>query len=299
MMPTVSVIIPTYNRASRLVEAISSVMSQTLRDFEIIVVDDGSSDNTREILTAKFGQTFQYISKKHAGFPQRNSGIEQTSGKYIAFLDSDDLWVPDKLERQVGLMETSTADTGLVYCDCTVENHHRAGLCKRFRAGCNVRGHVFKEALLGKLMVSPSRVLVKRECLKAVGGFKEGRHRSEDTELWIRIARRYRVDFVDAPLVIKRHLGNNMMTDLTLLEDPVWLLRAVFDAPGCPKEIMRLKNQAYAIRWLHTISAYYKCGNVRGVWKCFLRALLLHPPSICPLHLRMLVRSPLQGLMWR
>ena len=120
----VSIIIPTYNSVSFVTEAIDSALNQTFQDFEILVIDDGSTDETKKVLTEKYGDSIKYLYKENGGVSSaRNYGIEKAKGKYIALLDADDVWLPEKLEKQVILLE-SNGDIGLCYTGAIVVNDH-------------------------------------------------------------------------------------------------------------------------------------------------------------------------------
>ena len=199
---TVSVVIPTYQRAQLLQESIDSVLAQTYRDFEVIVVDDGSTDGTRDVV-AGYRERVTYIYQENRGpASARNNGIRAARGKLIAFQDSDDLWLPEKLAQQVPLFEQDP-EIGLVYCDMSYFRSN--GPCDRpssFKSHSPpLSGEVFREMFVeGTPMHTPTSV-VRRRCLDEVGLFPEGLQFFEDQDLWYRIARKFRIDYVDAPLV--------------------------------------------------------------------------------------------------
>jgi glycosyltransferase involved in cell wall biosynthesis len=204
-MSKISVIIPTYNRAELLAETLLSALEQTLADREIIVVDDGSTDRTSEV-----AKTFQdriiYLRQPNSGPAKaRNAGIRLAKGKYIAFLDSDDLWLPEKLELQYRFLE-QTASIGLVFTDVMWFSNGQVllpSLRERYQL---YSGQVF-EKLLFDNWIATSSVLVRRECLEEVGGFDEDPQIMyvEDWNLWIRLARQYQFALVDKVLVKRRY----------------------------------------------------------------------------------------------
>ncbi|HEY5957340.1 MAG TPA: glycosyltransferase family A protein, partial [Polyangiaceae bacterium] len=123
-MPKVTAVIPTYNRREYVQEAIDSIIAQTFRDYEIIVVDDGSTDGTREALPARYGERIRYLWQTNQGeSAARNHALSLAMGQYIAFLDSDDLWLPDKLTKQVALLE-QRQDIGAAFCQAWIINEH-------------------------------------------------------------------------------------------------------------------------------------------------------------------------------
>lgn len=200
-MPRVSVIIPTYNRRDFVNEAIESVLSQTYRDIELLVVDDASTDGTEEVILSRWPQV-RYLRLPHRRGPSaaRNLGIAEASGEILTFLDSDDLWLPKKLERQIAHLE---AHRNRLVC-YTDEIWFRSG--KRVnprRKHHKHSGYIFAHSLR-LCIVSPSSVLMRREFFDIVGGFDESFPVCEDYELWLRAACRVPFVFLPEKLIIKR-----------------------------------------------------------------------------------------------
>jgi len=190
--PTVSVIIPTYNRAHLVGRAIRSVLNQTFQDFEIIVVDDGSTDNTEEVVKGFNDPRIRYIRHEYnrGGSAARNTGIRAARGEYIAFLDSDDEWLPQKLERQVKAFKDLDETTALVYTGLRFVD--RKGALIREQQP-RLKGYVFRELLRRNAIGTASSVLLRRESLLSVGLFNEALPSRQDLDLWVRIARRFKV----------------------------------------------------------------------------------------------------------
>jgi glycosyltransferase involved in cell wall biosynthesis len=279
-VPSVSVIVPTYNRASLACEAIESILAQTYRDFEVIVVDDESTDDTIARLQSRYGDKVRCLTQKHQGSPGRNRGIEISRGDYVAFLDSDDLWLPDKLEEQVRLMMKSPPEVGLVYCGGWLEDK-RGLLRKRFPLKTVYRGDIFQDLLLSRVGITPSRVLIKRECFDKAGLFDESIRVAEDLDMWLRICRGCAVDYVARPLMIKRHADSHMMVDPERLDDAFKFLDKIFQDSQCPEKIRRLRTLAYARRTLRLMRCYhYMNGDIPGFFSFFLRAFLTNPMGI-------------------
>ncbi len=197
----VSVIIPTYNRASWVTEAVVSVLAQTCRDFELLVVDDGSTDGTLAALARCGGEIRVLRSPRRRGVSAaRNLGIAAARGEWLAFLDSDDLWLPEKLARQMAFME---AHPGLLLSQ-TEEIWVRRGV--RVNPPLTHRkegGRIFLRSL-ERCLVSPSAVLLHRRLFKDHGGFDEDLPAAEDYDLWLRLSWRHEVGLVPEPLIIKR-----------------------------------------------------------------------------------------------
>jgi glycosyltransferase involved in cell wall biosynthesis len=198
--PLVSVIIPTYNRGWIVKEAIDSVLDQDFPDYELIVVDDGSDDNTPAILAA-YGKKFTVLDQSNRGVSAaRNRGIAAAAGQLIAFLDSDDQWLPQKLSTQVKFFQ----DNPDAFINQTQEHWIRYGV----RVNPKKRHHKFSgmifEQSLALCLVSPSAVMIKKNLFDVVGVFDESLAACEDYDLWLRISCRYPVHLIDTPLIIKR-----------------------------------------------------------------------------------------------
>jgi glycosyltransferase involved in cell wall biosynthesis len=201
--PTVSTVIPTHNRSELLRRALASVAAQTRAPDEVIVVDDGSSDDTCEWLAHEPGVTL--LRQDNAGVSAaRNRGIAAAAGEWIALLDSDDEWAPRKLERQ---LQAIADEPGYLLChadEIWIRNGRRVNpMRKHAKAG----GHIFTHCL-PLCAISPSAVVMHRQLLDAVGEFDESLPACEDYDMWLRVCSRYPVLYVDEPLVVK-HGGHS------------------------------------------------------------------------------------------
>jgi len=202
-MPKVSVVIPAYNVGSFITETIQSVLAQSFRDFETIIIDDGSTDNTAEII-ASF--PVRYMYQENQGPPSaRNKGIELARGEYIAFLDSDDIWVENALEKRVEALdkhpEVAFSYGQAYHID---ENCQTLRLFKPPHNYSRVREgrDVIQEMLIHGNLVILSSIMVRRSCLDEVGLFDLNyRAGSEDLDLWVRLAKRYAIAYIAEPLV--------------------------------------------------------------------------------------------------
>jgi glycosyltransferase involved in cell wall biosynthesis len=195
----ISVIIPTYNRAWCLARAVESVLNQNFSDYELIVVDDGSNDET-DLVLAPYGDALRVIRQPNRGVSAaRNAGIKAARGRWIALLDSDDHWLPDKLKAQIDWL---TAHPDYRICqteEIWIRDGRRVNPKKRHRKH---GGDIF-ERCLPLCLVSPSAVMIDRRLLDEVGGFDEDLPACEDYDLWLRIACSHPIGLVDAPLIIK------------------------------------------------------------------------------------------------
>jgi glycosyltransferase involved in cell wall biosynthesis len=209
--PRVSVIIPTYNRAAQIGEAIRSVLAQNYPRVEILVADDGSTDGSADVV-AEFGDEVRYISLPHSGQPAvtRNRGLVQAKGDFVAFLDSDDLFLPEKLTLQLASFE-EYPEVGLVYSDGHYFRDDPAQPTGYVLDGMSTpSGDILPELLRGNFLASPV-VLLRRSCLDVAGLFDEDPRLSvaEDYELWLRIAAHFPAVYAPGNVAaIRRHSGS-------------------------------------------------------------------------------------------
>lgn len=198
-MPSVSVIIPTYNRRDFVREAMASVLAQTFQDFELIVVDDGSTDGTVDVVR-EFPRA-RYLSQENRGVSAaRNAGVAVSRGELIAFLDADDLWQPQKLATQVAFFATRPEAHICQTEEVWLRNGVRVNPRNKHR---KPSGDIFA-ASLHLCLVSPSAVMMRRELFDRVGGFDEELPACEDYDLWLRISASEPVHLIAEALVIKR-----------------------------------------------------------------------------------------------
>ena len=200
-MHRVSVIIPTYNRSGFVHEAIESVLFQEYTDCELIIVDDGSSDETKDVLK-RYADRVTYIYQDNKGVSSaRNKGVETASGEYIAFLDSDDIWLPKKLSHQ---MDFFSHNPDALICH-TEEIWIRRGVrVNPMKKHKKYSGMIF-EKVLPLCIISPSSVMMKRDLFfNRIGFFDETLPACEDYDMWLRIAAEYPIYLIETPLIIKR-----------------------------------------------------------------------------------------------
>jgi len=222
-MAKISIIIPTYNSAQYICEAIESVLNQTYKDFEIIVVDDGSTDNTKEVIKPYLNK-MKYIYQQNSGpSAARNRGIQEAKGEYIAFLDADDIWLPQKLELQIKFMEKEK-EVGLIFSDMVLFNEkeiiknsflkeklffNKLSIKSLSSTEKVIYDNVFN-ALLQENFIPTNTVIVKKECFNKVGFFDETLFSVEDRDMWLRIGLFYDIGFINFPLVLTRFHETNI-----------------------------------------------------------------------------------------
>lgn len=218
-MPTISVIIPTYNYARFLPESVGSVLAQTFRDFEVVVVDDGSTDNTADVVGGlATDPRVRYLRQENQGdAAARNRGVRNSSGRYLAFLDSDDLWLPAKLARQFDVME-SRPGVSVVHTALQLlreEPNGRQTRGPRVRPPRQQEATLYEDQLYRNMITSShSTALVRREALEGVGGFDATVPFFCDHDLWRRMAERHAFHCLDEVLVTIRKHGRNVSSQV-------------------------------------------------------------------------------------
>lgn len=234
MNPLVSVIVPTFNRRPYLQQCIDSILAQTYQPVELIVVDDGSTDETGHFVTERYAQKVRYVPMSHTGLPAaaRNKGIREAKGDYLAFCDSDDFWLPTKLETQVRRMITGNHN-------CSCSNAYVAeGGGRRYSEGYAFKYRSNVRELLWNNYFITSSVVLNRNVLrgKEFSGVKSLRG-YEDYVFWLSIVRRISIDFIDEPLLFYRRHDASLSEEsrrrdshvqlLILLSEPIYLLHPV------------------------------------------------------------------------
>ena len=252
-MPTISVIIPTFNRQYCLSRTIDSVLQQTLKPSEIIIVDDGSTDNTINFLQQHYPQ-IKLLQQTHQGVSAaRNLGIEQATGEWIALLDSDDAWQPKKLERQIKALQKKPN-----YRIChTHEIWYRHGkrvnqMDKHQKYG----GHIFQQCL-DSCRISPSSVIIHKDIFASIGLFDESLPTCEDYDLWLRITAQHPVLYLSEPLAIKYGGHADQLSNHYWGMDRfrIQALQKIID-----RDVLSEKNQTAAIKMLQQKINVYLIG---------------------------------------
>ena len=274
-MPTVSVVIPTHNYGRFLPAAIDSVLAQTYQDYEVIVIDDGSTDDTPGVI-APYLNRIHYERQENRGISAtRNRGIELAKGEFIAFLDADDEWLPGKLAAQMPLF--SDTEVALVYCDIKIRwSDGREE--PSFLAGRNAKSGWIFNSLLQHSYIMPSAAVVRRDALLAVGGFDSAADTREDIDLWLRIAQRWKVGQVPQALAVRREHGANNIWQITdeSTRNAIYryekMLRTFTLDDNQRREVMRGLSAAHLMR------GYYlaRAGQRREARKSLLASLRLN-----------------------
>ncbi len=212
--PKVSVVIPTYNRAHTLDRAVKSILDQTFRDFELIIVDDGSTDNTIEVVSSVNDPRIRYIrhDSNRGANAARNTGIKAACAEFVAFQDSDDEWMPEKLEKQVGVLEATGHEVAAVYTGFL----RLKGDEVTYIPGDDIskkEGYIHQQLLKGNFITTQT-VLARRQCIVDCGMFDEEMPRLQDWDLWIRIARNYHFLYINESLVRAYHTQDSISKNM-------------------------------------------------------------------------------------
>ena len=303
---TVDVIMPTYNGARWISQAVQSVLGQTHKELKLYIVDDGSTDDTAKYAKGLSDERVTYIYQDNAGAAYaRNTGIKASNSEFVAFLDADDFWTPDKLEKQLAVMDKDP-EVGLVYGHHYIEDED--GIIQR-NLRIYKRGYIADELAGGNFIAgSASMALVRRSVLDKIGLFREDFVNGEDWEMWLRIAMQSKVDFVPEILATIRQHPENSQNNLQKMADGLVYAYSVMkrELPLTPLQRKRVASyclyhaadmeMAMGKRWkAKKILAYLFTQNTRAFfemenWKVNI-SYGLFP--------RVLIGNPVFDLLWR
>lgn len=272
MAEAISVVIPTYNRASYLPATIQSILAQSLPVAEILIVDDGSRDDTADLVPRLEGP-IRYLQQQNQGpAAARNRGIRAATGALIALLDSDDLWEPDKLRMQVKAL--SGREVGMVHTAARIMNA-QGQLTGAIWSRPEYHGDVFHRLLIAN-GVNASSVLARRDLLLEVGGYDERFPCLENWELWLRLSRRTRFAYLDTPLIRYRVHPGNLIKDLARQRQAYQLLLDKHLEGSNPPELL-VRRAAYARYHRAFADALVGQGQYRAAIPDFLQSLFYEP----------------------
>lgn len=277
MKSLVSVIIPAYNAEQYVAAAIKSALAQTYPSMEVIVVDDGSTDGTADIV-AGFGRAVRYLRQPNAGVSAaRNRGTTEAAGDLVGFLDADDEWLPRKVDVQVGRLtarpEAVASFTGTVYVD------EQTGT--EVTGTCRIEPDMVEGLLLYSCIVGPpSSVLIRRVALSRVGGFDPRLSQCADWDMWIRLAEMGPLDVVDEPLVRYRVHKSNMSRDVGLLEaDTLRTLRKFFAVSEHREHYAAQRERIYSNQLMILSGSYLRAAALGSSVRCLTEATVRHPAN--------------------
>jgi len=268
--PEVSVIIPVYNQAKFIDKAIESVLKQSYQDFEIVVVNDGSTDNSESTVKGFIDFRIRYIchSDNRGISAARNTGIRASRGKYITLLDADDEFLPEKLDMQVELLRSEPSDVGVVCAWSFNIDKNGDYISKRYlpRKG----GYIFEDLLSANYMSVPA-LLIRRECFEKVGLFDNLLNGQEDWDMWIRIAKYYKFALIKIPLAKRRIHPNRISYDLE---------RKNVTANRIIKKYMnelKSRQSIHSRHYLYIGFRFCQLGKMRDGRRNLLKAISLYP----------------------
>lgn len=271
----VSVIIPTYNARQYICRAVDSALAQTYQDIEIIVVDDGSTDDTVGVLK-KYGGKVRILSQKNSGpSAARNKGIREARGQYIAFLDSDDRWASEKLEKQLGVIQD---DPAVRFVNCSVCFIDEDTGKKRTESKSDIPRQKFLHKLhVENLVGSPSGWLVARECFDAAGVFDESLKVAEDWELALRICKRYKYSVLPQTLLYMTVRPGSQSSDARRnLENELRFIDKIFSDPTADRTLF-LKRRALSYRYQAAAIAFREEKNKKEALRNILKSIGYYP----------------------
>ncbi len=284
--PLVSVVIPTYNRANTIKRCIDSVLNQTYKNIEVIVVDDGSTDKTKEVVDSYEDPRVRYISyrtNRGANYA-RNTGIKKGKGELIALQDSDDAWHPEKIEKQLQAYVNSPSDHKVVYTGTLIKNGRKQFYMPEKWVHPK-EGDVHRP-MLRSTFANTVTILTKKECLEQIGYFDENIPRAQDWELGLRLSKKYKFKLVDEPLVttypskgsitknyeahadayeiiLEKH-KDSFMKHPDILSSHYFFLAAIyFNLDNWKKAIINIKK-AYGLKPLHPITIMRLLASLLG-----------------------------------
>ena len=279
-MATVGVIIPAFNAARYLPVALESVASQTFEDWQVLLVDDGSTDDTSEIVApflARFGTKMKYIRQQNRGLPAaRNTAIRESTTELLALLDADDVWLPNRLEDTVKALRDN-ARAGLVYGLITMIDQN--GTISSTWPGNPKHAHGFiaPQIYMRTVDLPCPTVLFRRKCIEDVGLFDESMRATEDRDLWLRIALKYEVACVPKVLAYYRHSPNSMSSDpRRMLDAQLGFIRKHYGAEGCG---LRCRRAATSRAYKQFAEVMKIRGQASGALLSAFRAIAIYPFS--------------------
>jgi glycosyltransferase involved in cell wall biosynthesis len=278
----VSVLIPTYNRAAYLPEAINSVLNQSFRDFEVIIVDDGSTDNTPELVRGIRDPHVHYVRhlRNRGVAAALNTAWHAARGEYLARLDSDDVWRPELLEILVSALDADPG-LGLIYARAQWMDTHGQLLPQMAGAPIKFPGETLKSLLYGDC-VTPMAVVFRRECIERAGGYDESLIANEDWDLWIRMAEYCRFAYCTQVLAYYRIHPQNLTRgdserSRRVIRDRLRVLEKFYARPDVPSAALAIKPLAFRNLYQDVALRHFTAGRWREALGYYVRAVRVAP----------------------
>jgi glycosyltransferase involved in cell wall biosynthesis len=247
-MPKVTVVIPAYNAMRYLPETMETALAQTFTDFEVLVVNDGSTDHTAEWVSQVTDPRVRIVSQENKGLAgARNTGIAHAKGEYIAYLDADDLWEPTKLEKQVRCLDENP-EVGLVYTWTALADQDGKSTGRVISS--HAEGNVWQELIEFNMVCCGSTPLIRRSCFDVVGLFSPDVSPSDDWDMWLRIANKFSFGVVKEALIrYRQHPSNSSKNFQLMLDTSRTLIERTF--ASAPTESLYLRNRSYGSIYLY------------------------------------------------
>ncbi len=256
-MPTISIVIPAYNADETILETVSSVQQQTFSDFELIIINDGSTDRTLELLNTVEDFRLKIFSYSNGGLPvARNRGISHATGEFIAFLDADDLWTPDKLELQLAALQQHP-EAGVAYSWTYFMEEQGGSLSFKACEPVFFEGNVYANLLVGDFIYNGSNTLIRRQAIESVGEFDTTLKSCEDWDYWLRLAARWPFVVVPKHQIFYRRSSGAMSSKIEVMKEAslIALEKAYLAAPP---ELQSLRNQSFTSFHKYCADLYLK-----------------------------------------
>lgn len=276
-MPKATVIIPAYNAMTYLPQTLASVLNQTFADFEVLIINDGSTDDIILWASEICDPRVRLISQDNQGLPgARNTGIAHAQGEYIAFLDADDFWEPTKLEKQANCLD-SKPEVGLVYTWTLLVDQH--GKSTGTVMAAQIEGNVWEKLLLGDVVGNGSSAMIRRRCFESVGLFDTELSSIEDCDMWVRIAAHYGLAVIKEVLVYYRQHPSNMSRDYDrMMHNSRLKIEKKFK--NVPFDLLYLRPRAYghASLWLAWKIVFDGGDSTKA--RTFAQQAILHYPQM-------------------
>ncbi len=280
-MKKVSVVIPAYNKAELTVKSVESVLKQTYKNIELIVVDDGSTDNTAQLLKP-YTDKIKYVYKKNSGAcSARNLGISLAQGEYIGLLDCDDLYLPRKLELSVKFLEEHP-DYGFVHSAAYFVDD-RDNILRSFSHRLSRQNLLVRDLLLRDFICN-STVVVRKNCFDKTGGFDETIFTPGDWDMWLRLAENYKAGYINEPLVYYRISSSYNFKHIEQVkkEESIVLEKSFSRNPCLP---LGLKNKAFSNLYYRSALSYLLTGNFKRAKEELLLAIIKNKLNPIPIFL--------------
>lgn len=273
---TVSVIIPAYNAEKFIKESIDSVLSQTFNNFEIIVIDDGSSDNTFNIANSYGANVKVYMQNNAGAGAARNYGAKLAKGAWLAFLDADDLWAPEKLELQMSISNNYFWS----YTDSYFIGSSHNGSLKSSDVSPHMSGKVVPTLIVNNF-IGTSTVMIRKDIFLSVGGFDQSLRALQDWDLWLKIAAKYELGYISAPQVKYRvHSNSTSRSTRKTRKYHLEIIRRTFSPGGVGENYKDLKRLALAESYGVLALISEDTSDFSFSWFCALKSALYQPTKL-------------------